>query len=211
LLDVGRIGPDYIPGHAHADTLSFELSLFGQRLLVNSGTSRYGVGAERERQRGTAAHNTVVLDGQNSTEVWSGFRVARRALPRGLTIEQDQRSIRVTCAHDGYTRLPGRPVHRRRWTLRDGCLVVRDEIDGRYIRAQARFHFHPGISVEMADGNSRGRVRMPAGQVIQWEIAGARATIEDTTYHPRFGIAEPNTCLCVAVGGGASEIAFRWD
>ncbi len=41
ILDVGRVGPDYQPGHAHADTLSFELSLFGQRVLVNSGTSQY--------------------------------------------------------------------------------------------------------------------------------------------------------------------------
>jgi len=59
LLDVAKVGPDYLPGHAHADTLSFELSLYGQRLLVNSGTSCYGTSEERLRQRGTAAHNTV--------------------------------------------------------------------------------------------------------------------------------------------------------
>ncbi|MFZ4723499.1 MAG: heparinase II/III domain-containing protein, partial [Phycisphaerales bacterium] len=44
MLDVGPIGPDYLPGHAHADTLSFELSLHGRRVLVNSGTSVYGIG-----------------------------------------------------------------------------------------------------------------------------------------------------------------------
>jgi uncharacterized heparinase superfamily protein len=46
-LDVAEVGPDYLPGHAHADSLSFELSLFGQRVVVNSGTSQYGLGAER--------------------------------------------------------------------------------------------------------------------------------------------------------------------
>ena len=40
-MDVALIGPNYQPGHAHADVLSFELSLFGQRLLVNIGTSEY--------------------------------------------------------------------------------------------------------------------------------------------------------------------------
>ena len=50
VLDVANVGPDYIPGHAHADTLSFEWSLKGQRLLVNSGTSVYGLGEERLRQ-----------------------------------------------------------------------------------------------------------------------------------------------------------------
>ena len=69
LLDVAPIGPDYLPGHAHADTLCFELSLFGQRVLVNSGTSRYGTGQERLWQRGTAAHNTVTVDGHDSSEV----------------------------------------------------------------------------------------------------------------------------------------------
>ena len=77
--DVGRIGPDYLPSHAHADTLSFEFSLFGQRLIVNSGTSEYGFGTERLRQRGTFAHSTLSINGVNSSDVWSGFRVGSRA------------------------------------------------------------------------------------------------------------------------------------
>jgi uncharacterized heparinase superfamily protein len=75
LLDLAPVGPDYQPGHAHADTLSFELSLFGQRVFVNSGTSQYGVDDERDRQRCTAAHNTLEIDGKSSSEVWAGFRV----------------------------------------------------------------------------------------------------------------------------------------
>ena len=41
IADVADIGPDYIPGHGHADALSFELSLFGKRVIVNSGISTY--------------------------------------------------------------------------------------------------------------------------------------------------------------------------
>jgi uncharacterized heparinase superfamily protein len=123
LLDVARIGPDYLPGHAHADTLSFELSLFGQRVVVNSGTSRYGLGPERLRQRGTAAHSTVEVNGADSSEVWGGFRVARRARPFDLAIQQDDGALSVTCAHDGYRRLPGRPIHRRRWRLDSAWLA----------------------------------------------------------------------------------------
>ena len=43
IFDASPIGPDYIPGHAHADTLSFELSIDAQRVFVNSGTSEYGL------------------------------------------------------------------------------------------------------------------------------------------------------------------------
>jgi uncharacterized heparinase superfamily protein len=62
ILDVAPVGPDYLPGHAHADTLSFELSVGPHRVFVNSGTSCYGSSIERLRQRGTAALNTVVVD-----------------------------------------------------------------------------------------------------------------------------------------------------
>ena len=101
LLDMAPVGPDYLPGHAHADTLSFELSLHGQRLLVNSGTSCYGAGAERLRQRGTAAHNTVVVDAQDSSQVWSGFRVARRARPVAAQVTLSAGDQQASCAQIG--------------------------------------------------------------------------------------------------------------
>ena len=109
LLDVASIGPDYLPGHGHADTLSFEMSLFGKRTLVNRGISQYGNGEVRQVERGTAAHNTVEINNENSSEVWSGFRVARRARPFGLEIDKIEGSIKVSCSHDGYTRLSGHP------------------------------------------------------------------------------------------------------
>src|SRR5690606_17543484 len=76
IIDMAHIGPDYLPGHAHADTLSFELSLFGHRFLVNSGTSQYGHDNQRAYERSTKAHNTLCINEENSSEVWGGFRVA---------------------------------------------------------------------------------------------------------------------------------------
>jgi len=67
ILDVAPIGPDYLLAHSHADSLTFEMSLYDQRVIVDSGTSRYDEGRERMRQRGTAAHNTVVIDGKDSS------------------------------------------------------------------------------------------------------------------------------------------------
>ncbi|GAB1458706.1 hypothetical protein MASR2M50_04800 [Thauera sp.] len=155
LLDVARVGPDYLPGHAHADSLSFELSVFGRRLLVNGGTSCYGMSAERLRQRGTAAHNTVVVDGLDSSEVWGGFRVARRAHPHGLQVREDGQGAVVRCSHDGYRWLPGRPRHTRQWALHAAELVVDDELAGDYREAVAQYRFHPDVAVSIeADGRS---------------------------------------------------------
>ena len=77
LIDVAPVGPDYIPAHAHADTLSYEFSSKKQRVVVN-WTSHYYPGSARDFQRGTSAHSTVEVDSMNSTEVWHSFRVARQ-------------------------------------------------------------------------------------------------------------------------------------
>ena len=59
IFDTSAIGAKYIPGHAHADTLSFELSIGTQRVFVNSGTSEYGLTEKRVNQRKTSSHNTL--------------------------------------------------------------------------------------------------------------------------------------------------------
>ena len=154
VCDCAAVGPDYLPAHAHADTLSFELSLAKQRLLVNSGTSRYGVDEERARQRGTAAHNTVVVDGQDSSEMWGGFRVARRARVSGRVAERKGDTVVIEASQDGYHRLPGRNRHRRRWTLSPQSLQIEDQVSGRRRSAEAFFHVHPAVSARK-DGLGR--------------------------------------------------------
>ena len=212
LLDVARVGPDYLPGHAHADTLSFELSLGKQRVLVNSGTSQYGSGKERLRQRGTAAHNTASFKDQNSSEVWGGFRVARRAYPVGLEIEQfrDFSITKIQCGHDGYKRLPGRPMHYRRWSMGCGRLTVTDQLEGKSLQAEARFHFHPSVELKVLHGSADGGVKLPDGQEVLWHIAHGRARLENSTWHPRFGEIEPNFCLVVQLLHGSSTVHFSW-
>ena len=44
VMDAGQVGPNYLPGHAHADTLSFECSINGEQVIVNSGISEYQIG-----------------------------------------------------------------------------------------------------------------------------------------------------------------------
>ncbi len=210
LIDVARIGPDYLPGHAHADTLSFELSVDGRRVLVNSGTSVYGTGPERLRQRGTAAHNTVVVAGQNSSEVWSGFRVARRAYPFDLAVGTGGEPFRVACAHDGYRRLPGRPTHRRTITLLPHGLDVTDDVTDVGVAAEARFHFHPAWAVAAEPEHREGTVKSPAGDSIAWRIETGRGRLEASSFHPEFGIAIPSMCLAVEPATGQSRIHFSW-
>ena len=84
LADVGAPCPDELPAHAHADTLGCLVHVDGMPLLVDTGTSTYVPGPVRGYERSTAAHNTVEMDGADSTEVWGAFRAARRARFRGV-------------------------------------------------------------------------------------------------------------------------------
>ncbi len=109
--DVGPVGPNHQPGHAHADTFSFVLHVDGQPLVVDPGTSTYQTGPRRQWERSTAAHNTVVVAGQNSSEVWGVFRVGRRAQ---VTLLTDTPTC-LEATHNGYAHLG--ETHRRRWVL----------------------------------------------------------------------------------------------
>lgn len=204
-LDVAPIGPDYLPGHAHADTLTFELSVRGRRVIVDSGTSCYGTGIERQRQRSTAAHNTVEIDGENSSEVWNGFRVARRAYPRDLEMREEGEAVVVACSHDGYRRLLGKPMHRREWRFARARLVITDAVEGRFGEAVARFHFHPEVRVECT-GPAEGRLRLADGGALRWRVRGGAAVVEASSYHPRFGVSLPCQCLKVRFDGKGPQI-----
>ncbi|HBH82063.1 MAG TPA: heparinase, partial [Nitrospira sp.] len=59
IIDCGSIGPDYNPAHAHCDTLSYELAIDGQRVVVDSGVFDYEPSRERAYARSTRAHNTA--------------------------------------------------------------------------------------------------------------------------------------------------------
>ena len=208
IADVGRIGPDYLPGHAHADTLSFELSLFGLRVVVNQGIDRYGTDPERIRQRGTAAHSTVQVNCENSSEVWSGFRVARRAYPQQLSFEENGSAVFLNCAHDGYRRLPGRVTHQRTWALTDQSLTVTDKLSGKYQTAVSYFHLHPLVRVSSLDGNSC--VLSVAGHDITLSVTGGELRVGEGAYHEGFGLRAEATCLQVTMTAKQLLTELRW-
>ncbi len=210
IVDVAPIGPDYLPGHAHADTLSFELSIYKQRVIVNGGISQYGKGSARDAERGTPAHSTVTVNGENSSEVWAGFRVARRARPFDLSVTQDQETLRISCAHDGYKRLPGQPVHRRTWNLSSNCLQIKDHVEGAFESAVARFHLHPNVICTVDASGDSGQLGLSDGHEIRWRATGGAVQLEPSFYCPEFGRREPTQCISIALDGESAAITLEW-
>ncbi len=141
-VDVGPVGPDHQPGHAHADTLSFVVHIDGQPVIVDPGTSTYQIGEQRTWERSTAAHNTVTVNGHDSSEVWAGFRVGRRATVMLLMDEAT-----CLCAqHDGYNYLDEQ--HTRTVRLADeNKIIVIDRFIGKTLTKSCNFHFDTSLHV----------------------------------------------------------------
>lgn len=199
-LDLAPVGPDYLPGHAHADTLSFELSVGGERVFVDSGTSTYQAGQVRDFQRSTRAHNTVVIDELNSSDVWGAFRVGQRARVFDVLVQETEGYLFVSAAHDGYRRLPGRVIHRRTWKLEQRVMVIEDSIEGvgrHYI--EVRFHVHPSCQV-VREGD-RVLIATPGGQkvVLASLTPGTMVDLQESSYSPEFGLEYPNRVVGISL------------
>lgn len=143
--DVGEVGPTYQPGHAHADTFSFLLKT-DKPFIVDTGLSTYNMGEVREEERSTIYHNTVTINDENSSKVWSGFRVANRA---NVTIEKD-RENELVASHNGYKNKGIK--HTRSFKANASEILINDFIN-KDIEAQAHFHFHPDCKLEVNSSN----------------------------------------------------------
>ncbi len=192
-FDVAPVGPDYQPGHAHADTLTIECSLLGQRLFVDPGTYHYDRDEKRSYDRSTAAHNTVVVDREDSSEVWGLFRVGRRARPYDVSAELTDTGMEARGSHDGYRHLRGGPQHTRTVFVREpGLLTIKDVVTGR-----SRHRLEGGFLL----APEWRAISAPSG----WELTRkdqlvARVTVNGPEelrlhnskrpYHPEFGIEQ---------------------
>ncbi|MEM8583203.1 MAG: alginate lyase family protein [Bacteroidota bacterium] len=132
-IDVGSIEPKHQPGHAHADNLNFCLFNNGKRIIVDPGISTYEVGTRRTRERSTYMHNTVSVDGQNSSEIWSSFRCGKKAKTKVIECSE----AKIIAQHNGYKHL-----HRRSFSIKNESLTITDKYPG---SADLCIHFHPRI------------------------------------------------------------------
>lgn len=196
IADFASVGPDYLPGHAHADTLSFEFSIGMDRIFVNSGTSIYEAGSLRCYQRSTMAHNTVEVSGENSSETWGAFRVARRAEIQAVSIKSTKKLSMAEAAHDGYQRLKPPLIHKRRFELTENSMAIVDEID-KETSAKVRFYLHPDCRAEELEDGTGLKVSFSKNlnKEMTIKVLNADLNIRDSSWYPEFGKQRANQCI----------------
>ena len=126
IIDAGGFGAGR-GGHSHSDTLSVVARRGREEILVDAGTFTYvGDPAWRDWFRGSAAHNTVRVNGCNQGEALHpfGWREKPAARIREWTAGEPFDYLDAECRYGGIT-------HRRRvLLLKPGLLFVLDDVEG---------------------------------------------------------------------------------
>lgn len=187
-IDAGQPGPSYQPGHAHCDALSFVLNANGKEILVDTGTSVYGGNPQqRQLERGTAAHNTVQIDGKEQSEIWGEFRIARRAQVR---LERDEDNC-IQASHNGFY-FKGKSHTRSFQKVNDTEICIHDTVHfSKTGLNKAFFHFHPDVRFKVTGSE----VIFEDGQ-LSFE-GGTEVKVTAAVYSPEFGKSYPSRKVVV--------------
>ena len=139
-MDMGGVKALYQPGHVHSDTFNFILYKNNLPFIVDTGTSTYEKNERRQIERSTSSHNTITIGDYEQTDVWGGFRVAKRAKIVSFTESENE----FSSSHDGYKKIG--VIHNRKFITNLDSIHIYDELNKQDIYEQiAHFHFHPSI------------------------------------------------------------------
>lgn len=152
VADCGPLGYLSTAAHGHADALSLTLSVDNKPFLVDPGTYAYQEGGDwRDYFRSTSAHNTVVVDGQNQSEIKGTFLWGRKAKARVLSWQPGPDLDIFMAEHDGYAKFG--VIHKRVVLFhKPDLLLIGDELlgNGHHLIEQL-WHLFPSYRAEIVE------------------------------------------------------------
>ncbi|HLJ64567.1 MAG TPA: heparinase II/III family protein [Stellaceae bacterium] len=210
IMDVGAAFPGH-ERHAHAGTLSFEMSHGRERLIVNCGAFKGEDPHWRRSFRASAAHSTLIVEETNSSELRADFRIGRR--PRKIEVErvEEEGNHWLRAAHDGYEARFGLLHHREIFLAAEGeDLRGQDRLTGASGRGFAvRFHLHPEIQASLAQDGQSVLLRPPSGSGWRFRTQGALMSLAESLY---LGTGSPRKTQQMVLTGvtGPAGAVIKW-
>jgi uncharacterized heparinase superfamily protein len=238
VCDMGAPPPPGARDHTFAGTLSFELSIGKERMVVNCGGGP-GLGAGwRQALRATAAHSTLTLADTNSTEILEapgrGSEIGKHPVNVRRERSEDAGATWLDGSHDGYLRGFGL-IHRRRIWIAAGGEEIRgedhlsppgqegaaeDTKSGRWTWRRdrprsfaVRFHLHPGVKASLVSDGQAVLLRLPSGAGWRFRAEGAKVELDNSIY---IGSGEMKRTSQIVISGGVTAggprpgAAVRW-
>jgi uncharacterized heparinase superfamily protein len=212
LVDCGappRHGLDF---HAHAGTLSFEMSYGADRMIVNCGAGHPASPEWRQVQRATAAHSTLVVDDINSSMLLDHGGMALSPTIVTSRREETEGQVWLDTSHNGYDEGFGL-VHRRRLFLAgDGSeLMGEDMLTGTGGNAFAlRFHLHPAVNASITQNGQAALLKLPGGSGWRMRIQGADIALAESIYMGQRGQVRRSQQLVVLGMIDSDSTVVKW-
>ncbi|MEJ1995700.1 MAG: heparinase II/III family protein [Limibacillus sp.] len=220
VADSGRPPPAGLDGAAHAGTLSFEMSVGRERMIVNCGSHPF---SERWRSllRGTAAHSTLCFDGRNSSQLLAEGGLGKRAGDVRCRREEQEGNVWLQLSHDGYRERYGL-IHHRRLFLAAGGEDLRGEdrlevVDPEKLTAAAgegklvtlRFHLHPEVGANLSQGGSL-LLRLKRGGGWRFHQTGGALSLEPSIYFGGFPEVRRSEQIVVTAPLDGRDTTIKW-
>ena len=195
----GAFAAESLPAHGHADSGSIEVSVQGQRMIVDQGVFAYVAGDARRASRCAASHNIATAGDGEMAHFFGDFRLGRRPRVTGSARLEDGR-LSLVCRHDGYS-AGGRPlVLSRHLTADRRGIAIADSTDRITPGGVTRLLLHPDCAAA-PDGDalilSRGEARLRL-------TADAPVALEEAVWWPDMGREMPTRRIVIAWPTGAT-------
>ena len=209
IVDCGVPAPSGLDRLAHAGTLSMELSVGRDRLIVNCGAFLTGPAEWRDAARATAAHSTLIIGDVNSSEL-KPEGLGRRPAVVEVNRQEAAGAHWLEGSHDGW-RKPFNAVHRRRLYMAESGEDIRGEDLIEAVDPQPftlRFHLHPDVQASVQQDGAAVLMKLKAGSFWRLRADGARLSLEETVY---LGGTEPRRSEQIVLTGFAdSPQHIKW-
>jgi uncharacterized heparinase superfamily protein len=216
IADTGAPPPRGLDRHAHAGTLSFEMSFGRERLIVNCGAYRGASPDWRHAARNTAAHSTLIVADTNSAEIRDDLTLGHRPAITGIERAEADGCQWIAASHDGYMAQFGLSHGRQLFLADDGeDLRGEDTLTGKTGADFAiRFHLHPTAQVSLLRDGGAALLRLASGIGFRLRAQGARMSLADSVYLGSGEIKKTQQIVLTGqVGGrpdGSAGATVKW-
>ena len=212
LADTGAPARPFRGGGAHAGTLSIEVSVGQERMIVNCGTAVESEATWKVVQRMTAAHSTLSVEDRNSSEILNDGGIGRSARIIANSRQDTETELCFKASHDGYRQVFELEHSRKVEVLRNEEIIRGTEIISapNEFGFAVRFHLHPTVAVSLAQGGSSALIKLKKGGGWRLSASGVDMQIEDSIY---LGSGKPKRTSQIVLTGCTNKgsIAVGWS
>ena len=219
MIDVGTSASRPFDLDAHLAPLAFELTSAAGPLIVNCGWNEGQPGHWRAPMRGTAAHSSLVLGGQDAGEIlthgWAinaiGPAIEQEAGPVHCTRKEQETGVWLEASHEGYRSSFGL-THSRRIYMDITGHDIRGEdslfvplgaapLTREEIEFEIRFHLHPKVKVTLAQDQKSALLIQTGGRGWRFRTDAGPLRLEKSVYLASG--SRPQRCEQIVIRGRA--------